>query len=70
LIEFCAKQTLEKEMGERRLTYYAPCGISACPELDVDDIVGGSGDVHQKPLAVIHMQMTFLGQIGKARHHA
>lgn len=36
-------QTLEKEMGERRLTYYAPCGISACPELDVDDIVGGSG---------------------------
>lgn len=35
--------TLEKEMGEQRLTYYASCGISACPELNVDDIVGGSG---------------------------
>ena len=28
-------------MGERRLTYYAGCGISVRPKLDVDGIVGG-----------------------------
>lgn len=30
-------------MGERRLTYFAPCGISVLPKLDVDGIVGGMG---------------------------
>ena len=36
-------QALEKEMGERRLTFHRPCGISVLPKLDVDGIVGGTG---------------------------
>lgn len=36
-------QQLETEMGERRLTYFKPCGISVLPKLDVDGIVGGTG---------------------------
>ena len=30
-------------MGERRLTFHRPCGISVLPKLDVDGIVGGTG---------------------------
>ena len=36
-------------MGERRLTYYAPCGISVCRELDVEGIVGGSSALRPHP---------------------
>jgi len=36
-------QELQKNLGERRLTYYSACGVSVCPELDVDAIVGNSG---------------------------
>lgn len=36
-------QQLEKQTGERRLTYFKPCGISVLPKLDVDGIVGGNG---------------------------
>lgn len=42
-ILLCLNQALEKEMGERRLTFHRPCGISVLPKLDVDGIVGGTG---------------------------
>ena len=33
-------QTLEKGLGERRLTYYAGTGISMCEELDLTAVMG------------------------------
>lgn len=35
--------SLEKAVGEKRLTNYAPCGVSICPELDTDTILEGVG---------------------------
>ena len=28
-------KTVDKSIGERRVTFYTPCGISLCEELDV-----------------------------------
>lgn len=33
-------QTMEKSMGERRLTYHAPVGISICEPLDIAGVMG------------------------------
>ncbi len=33
-------QTMEKSMGERRLTYHAPVGISVCEPLDIAGVMG------------------------------
>lgn len=47
-------QELQKNLGERRLTYYSACGVSVCPELDVDAIVGNSG------VYFTNLQLSFL----------
>ncbi|KAI8466897.1 MAG: glycerol-3-phosphate acyltransferase [Monoraphidium minutum] len=47
-------KTVDKALGERRLTNYTGVGISAAPELDVDAIVapaGGDKDAAQRLLA-------------------
>ena len=35
---------LEKAVGEKRISNFAPVGISICPELDVDAILAGVGE--------------------------
>ena len=37
-------KTLEKAVGERRLTNFTPVGISLAPELDVEAIIGPHAD--------------------------
>lgn len=40
--------TLEKSLGEKRITNHAPVGISVCPELDLDAILEGVEDKEER----------------------